>query len=292
MMDLRSIGNDILRVEVSPLGARLNAVTFDGISGLLDGATTREEALGDKKFHGPICGPVANRIEGGSAAIDGRDYSFERNEGGITTLHSGASGVHAKDWQVDAEDLSFITLSLALNDGDGGFPGNRVLTARFKVIKDTLRVSFEAQTDAPTWINLALHPYWTLARSGRDGQKISVAADRYLPLTDAKIPTGDIADVTGTYFDLRDMALPSTKIDANYCREPVFGPAAVLASEDVRMDIETDAPGVQIFTQKPYGIAIEPQHWPDAMHHPHFPSICLDPGERYTQNSTYRFTRL
>ncbi len=292
MMDLRKIGSDLLQVEISPLGARLNAVSFDGIDGLLDGATTRDEALGAKKFNGPICGPVANRIENGTASLDGRDYSFEQNEGGITTLHSGSAGVHAKDWSVEANEPTSITLSLHLNDGDGGFPGNRVLKATFEVIENTLSVGFSAKTDAPTWMNLALHPYWTLARSGRDGQKIKVAADSYLPLTEAKIPTGEIADVTGTYFDLRALGLPSPKIDTNYCREPVFGPAVVVETEDLRMEIETDAPGVQVFTQKPSGIAIEPQHWPGATHHAHFPSIRLDPGQTYSQNSTYRFTRL
>lgn len=291
-MEIIAIGNDLLKVEVSPLGARLNAVTFDGISGLLDGAKTREEALDVKKFHGPVCGPVANRIENGAASLDGQDHRFEQNEGGITTLHSGAAGVHAKDWSVENQSESSVALRLALVDGDGGFPGNRALRALFTVTENTLQVDLEAETDAPTWINLALHPYWTLARSGREGQKIQVASDQYLPLTDAKIPTGEISSVQGTYFDLRELGIPSPKIDANFCRKPEFGPAVLVETDDLRLEIATDAPGVQVFTQKPYGIAIEPQHWPDAMHHAHFPSIRLDPGETYTQNSTYRFTRL
>lgn len=291
-MEIYSIGNDLLKVEISPLGARLNAVTFDGIEGLLDGAMTRAEALGEKQFHGPVCGPVANRIEHGTASLDGKDFSFERNEHGITTLHSGAAGVHAKDWTVHNHDENRIVLFLDLEDSEGGFPGNRSLSACFEVFENTLSVRFEAATDAPTWINLALHPYWTLARAGRDRQKVQVPCTHYLPLTSDKIPTGEIAEVAGTHFDLRALALPSPLIDANYCREPVFGPAAVVESDDLRLEVETDAPGIQIFTQKPYGIAIEPQHWPDAMHHPHFPSIRLDPGQTYAQNSTYRFTRL
>ncbi|NNE89098.1 MAG: galactose mutarotase [Silicimonas sp.] len=291
-MELHTIGDDLLQIEISPLGARLNALTFDGLDRLVDGAATRTEALGPKKYHGAVVGPVANRIAGAQATIDGRDCTFESNERDITTLHSGSTGVHARDWTVEAKDKKFVSLSLALADGDGGFPGNRVLIANFEVIETALHVHFEAETDAPTGINLALHPYWTLAQNGREGQKLRVRADTYLPVTDVQIPTGEIADVSGTLFDLRTLALPSKEIDHNYCLSDAPGPAIVVETDKLRMEVETDAPGVQIFTGKAHGIAIEPQHWPDAMHHPHFPSVRLNPGETYTQNSTYRFTRL
>ena len=292
MMDLRKIGNDLLQVEISPLGARLNAVSFDGLDGLVDSAATREEALGAKKSHGAVVGPVANRIENGTAELNGRTYTFERNEDGITTVHSGSTGVHAHDWSIEANDPAFIALSLDLADGFGGFPGNRTLTARFEVTENVLRVGFEAETDATTWINLALHPFWTLAQNGRAGQKLLVDADTYLPVTQAKIPTGEIASVTGTKFDLRMLDVPSSEIDHNLCLNAGSGPAVIVETDKLRMEVETDAPGMQIFTGKAFGIAIEPQHWPDAMHHPNFPSILLEPGQKYRQESTYRFTRL
>lgn len=291
-MELISLGNDLLKIEVSPLGARLNAVTFDGMSGLIDGAVSRDEALGEKQYHGAVVGPVANRIAGATADLDGQTYTFARNEREITTLHSGPTGVNTRDWTVEAREKGFLSLSLKLGDGTGGFPGNRLLRANFEVIENTFEVRFLAETDAPTWINLALHPYWTLGQDGLHGQKVQLRADTYLPVTDVQIPTGDIADVSGTLFDLRRLAVPSLEIDNTYCLSDASGPALTLETDKLRMEIETDAPGLQFFTGKPYGIAIEPQHWPDAMHHPHFPSIRLDPGETYAQNSTYRFSRV
>ena len=290
-MELFSLGNGPLQVEVSPLGARLNAVTFDGMDGLVDSAASRDEALGEKQYHGAVVGPVANRIQGAAAEIDGQSYAFARNERDITTLHSGPTGVNTQDWSVEARENTFLSLSLKLADGTGGFPGNRLLRANFEVMENTLEVRFLAETDAPTWINLALHPYWTLGQNGLHGQKVQVRADTYLPVTDVQIPTGEIADVTGTEFDLRRLATPSLQIDNTYCLSDAPGPAMIVETDRLRMEIETDAPGMQVFTGKPYGIAIEPQHWPDAMHHPHFPSIRLDPGQTYAQNSTYRFTR-
>ena len=66
---------------------------------------------------------------------------------------------------------------------------------------------------------------------------------------------------------------------------------ATLASDQVVLDINSDAPGLQVFAGKPVGIALEPQHWPDAPHHDAFPSILLRPGQTYTQATCYRFSR-
>jgi aldose 1-epimerase len=47
-------------------------------------------------------------------------------------------------------------------------------------------------------------------------------------------------------------------------------------------------PGQQL---RPFaGIALEPQAWPDAPHHPEFPAIRIDPITPYQQVTTYRIT--
>lgn len=293
MSDVIRLACGSVELEVWTLGARLNGVWFDDIGNLTDGSETPDEALGPKKYNGAVVGPVANRIDGAQAEIDGRSCRFEANERGRTTLHAGATGVHAREWTVEALDRTFLSMSLALPDGDGGFPGNRTLTCGYELLDDGFRVQFAAKTDAATWVNLALHPYWTLGLKGRAGQRLSVNADRYLPVDEYQIPTGEVADVSGTIFDLRSIAAPSFDIDHNFCLNADEGPAVVVESDaGIRMAVTTDAPGLQVFTGKDIGIAIEPQHWPDAMHHAQFPSIELRPGETYRQNSTYRFSRL
>jgi len=39
------------------------------------------------------------------------------------------------------------------------------------------------------------------------------------------------------------------------------------------------------------GLALEPQHWPDAPDHPDFPPITQHPGETCTRSSPFRFFR-
>jgi aldose 1-epimerase len=38
------------------------------------------------------------------------------------------------------------------------------------------------------------------------------------------------------------------------------------------------------------GLCLEPQHFPDAPNHPHFPSTVLRPGEEYRQSTVLRFS--
>lgn len=278
-----------LEVEVWTLGARLQGVWFRGSDTLVDSAANEDEALGAKKYNGAVVGPVANRIADGKAAIDGRGCTFDLNENGITTLHSGPTGVHARDWSVVEQTEHGLILSLKLVDGEGGFPGNRTLVTEYTLADGVLTVTFRATTDAPTWMNLALHPYWSLG-VGRAGLTLQVDADYYTPVDARKIPTGEIATVSGTIFDLRRGTKPSAEIDHNFV---LNAPGkAVLSSENLRVDIETDAPGMQVYSGREGGIAIEPQHFPDAMHHADFPSIEMRPGQTYQQSSSYRFSAL
>jgi aldose 1-epimerase len=278
-------------LDLWTLGARINAVTWDGSASLLDGSTSEDQARTDKLNHGSVCGPVANRIAGGSAEIDGKTYDFEKDENGKTLLHSGAKSTRDAIWSVVDHDADSAVLRLDIADRTDDFPGNRRINAAVRLHDTGFDLTFTATTDAPTLINLAWHPYWTLG-TDRAGLQIQMNSDRYLPVNEDTIPTGKIADVTGTPFDLRHLAPPSPDIDHNYCLPDgqTMKDVCVLASDTLQLDIATDAPGVQVFTGKPFGIAIEPQHWPDAPHHRNFPSILLNPGKTYRQTSRYRFS--
>ena len=292
MSDAITLTAGDLTVEVWPLGARLNGVWYRGLGNLLVGANDREEALGPKTFFGAVVGPVANRIAGGRFEIGGKSYEVPRNENGKTTLHGGPQGLQALDWDVAGQSAAHVTFALDLPDGFGGIPGDRLFEVTYRLAADaTLEVSMSGavRSGGPTFINLALHPYWCLDAGGRDGLTLAVAADHYTPIDADKIPTGKIADVTGTAFDLRRAAEPSTAIDHNFCLDAGNAPQVTLQGRAVLMEIATDAPGLQVFTGKPIGIAIEPQHWPDSMHHPNFPTIEVTEDRPFRQRSVYRF---
>lgn len=71
-----------------------------------------------------------------------------------------------------------------------------------------LIIDFKALTDRPTPVNLANHAYFNLAGHGSGGEqlhnhRVQLHADRYTPIDEQMIPTGELAPVDGTLFDLR-----------------------------------------------------------------------------------------
>ncbi len=281
------------RLEATILthGARLHALTFDGSPNLAVQSPDLAGYLGDFRYFGAIVGPVANRIAGATATVEGRACRFEANQDGRHCLHSG-EGLHADLWTVETVTDTSVALSLDLPDGQGGFPGNRRVTAIYRIDGTDLCLDLTATTDAPTLMNLAHHGYWSLDGSGSwAGHRLEVMTDRCLPVDADMIPTGEIAPVTGSPYDHRAPCPPDPTLDHNFCFDPSRAPrplARLTGATGRHVEIISDAPGLQVYAGVDEGIALEPQHWPDAPHHPHFPSILLRPGETYRQATIFR----
>jgi len=192
-----------------------------------------------------------------------------------------------------------------------------------------LDIAFEARCDAPTLVNLAHHGYWNLAGEGSgsvDGQHLTLHADAWLPVDDQLLPTGELRPAAQTPFDFRagarlgdvlrlddpqvarargidhcfvldrGAAAPDALVDAARLHDPASGRTLRLA---------TTAPGLQVYAggyldgsivgrsgrryRQGDGLALEPQGFPDAVHHAHFPSVVLRPGEVYRQRSVFAF---
>jgi aldose 1-epimerase len=308
-----SLQDGDLSVTLLTFGAVLHDVRLAGVAHNLTLASDRlEDYVGRLLYFGSLVGPVVNRMKDASATIDGTLHQFEANQGGRHILHSGSSGTHLKVWQVGDTSARHATLFLTLPDGEGGFPGTRQITARFLMTgNNTLRLEITGTTDAPTIMNFANHSYWNLDGTPTwAGHHLRIAADAYTPVDDNVIPTGEIRPVTGTDYDFRtgrriapdEAGTPA--LDHNFCLAAASGPLREVlwlrGASGVTLSLSTTEPGVQVYdgghTRAPgpglhQGLAIEAQRWPDAPHHPDFPSIALAPGETYRQITEWRFAR-
>lgn len=285
-----------LTARVLTLGAALQDLRLAGIPQPLTlGSEHLADYEGPMRYAGTVVGPVANRIAGASAVIDGKRHRFEANEG-RNTLHGGFTGTHGRVWEEIDQGPARVTLGLTLADGEGGFPGTRRLSARFAAEAPArLTLTLTAETDAPTLINLANHSYWHLAGPGAP-QELRSPAERYLPVDAEKLPTGEVAPVEDTRFDFRTARpVGGQGYDHCLCLAPARRPlarAAELTGGDLRMTMETTEPGLQVYDGRADGwVALEAQGWPEAPSRPDFPSVLLRPGERYEQVTRWSFAR-
>ncbi len=254
-------------------------------------------------YLGALVGRYANRIAGGRFPLDGRTYALARNDG-PNALHGGERGFDKRVWEVTPIEHG-LRLSRVSPHGEEGFPGRLEVTARYTLEESgALRIAYEAVTDAPTVVNLTNHTYWNLAGSGdATGHALRLAASRYTPVDRDLIPTGDLAEVSGSRFDFRR----SRPVGAGYDHNFVLDKGVTGAAEQVAelhdpasgrlLTVATTEPGLQLYTADhitaPFcpgaGVALETQHFPDSPNRPRFPSTELRPGQVYRSETVYGF---
>ncbi|WP_284164328.1 aldose epimerase family protein [Frigidibacter sp. SD6-1] len=298
-----------LTATVLTWGAVLQGLWLKGVPHSLTlGSDRLADYEGPMVHHGSLVAPVANRISGARAQLDGRELTFEKNHAGRMTLHSGSAGTQAKVWTIAQADARHVVLALDLADGEGGFPGNRHVEAGFEVTGAALRLTITATTDRPTFFNATNHSYWNLDGTATwEGHRLRVAAEERL-LTDAEdCATGEVEPVAGGAYDFRSGATPvpgNPPIDHCFAlaraRRALTPEMWLTGRKGVTLEVATTEPGLQLYDGRgaarpgcgPYeGIAIEAQGWPDAPNRAGFPSIVLRPGEEVRQVTEWRFRR-
>lgn len=292
-----------MHVAVLSLGATLQSVRLDGVPyDLTVAAQNVADAEGAMCYFGSLIAPVVNRLTGAAAQVGGQTAQFEKNFLGKHVLHSGLSGAQHQVWDIVDVSDSTLTLALHLPDGMGGFSGNRDVTARFNLNRARLQMDVTVKTDAATLWNVANHSYWNLDGSANyAGHGIQVAADHYLPTDSEFIPTGAIANVTGTDFDfraLRSIAPQQPPLDNSFClgsaQEPLREVLMLRGTSGVTLRLSTTEAAVQLYDCRHdafAAIAIEAQNWPDAPNKAGFPSIELGAGQSRTQSTVWHFSK-
>lgn len=200
--------------RIIALGAAIQSVTMPDKAGKREdvqgGYDTIDGYLTKPEYFGATVGRVANRIDKGRFAIDGKSYATPVNDG-ANSLHGGTKGFDKVLWQVvDVKNgpAASVTLRYVSPDGDMGYPGTLTTDATYSLDEENrLRIEYRATTDRPTVVNLSNHAYWNLAGVGSPrgamGHVLTIPAERYTPVDAGLIPTGERKSVAGTVFDFR-----------------------------------------------------------------------------------------
>ncbi|TDC64427.1 galactose mutarotase [Actinomadura sp. GC306] len=320
-VDRYVLDNGRLRVAVLTLGATVQRLEVADGTDVVLGLGSVDDYLNRSRYFGAVVGRYGNRIGGARFTLDGTEYRLAANDG-ANSLHGGVRGFDKRVWRAEPAGPADLLLSLVSPDGEEGYPGTLAASVRYLLDGDTLRLEYRATTDAPTVLNLTNHSYFNLAGGGDvRGHVVSLAADRYLPVDDGKIPTGEPAPVAGTPFDFTVPARVDARLGGRYDHCYVFtddagsstgsstgsgggalrGRATVTDPDSGRsLEVATSEPGVQFYTghmldgaATPFGpfagLCLETQRFPDAPNRPEFPSAVLRPGETHVSVTEYRF---
>jgi aldose 1-epimerase len=324
-----------MEVRAISYGAIITAIRVPDRAGKLDdvvlGFDTIDGYLGTHPYFGAVVGRYGNRIAKGQFRLDGNTYQLATNNA-PNHLHGGVKGFDKAVWRGEPvgprDDRVGVVFRHTSPDGEEGYPGMLTATVTYTLTpSNEIVIDYEATTvKSATPVNLTQHSYFNLAGAGSGDilrHRLTIDADRFTPVDQTLIPTGELAPVAGTPFDFRQPAAIGARIDADdpqlknaggYDHNFVLnhsgsGLAHAAHLEDPSsgrtLDVATTEPGVQFYTgnfldgtitgkggrvyARRNGLCLETQHFPDSPNHPDFPSTILRPGDRLQSKTVFAF---
>ncbi|TFH26633.1 MAG: galactose mutarotase [Bacteroidia bacterium] len=314
VVKIMNYGGIITEIDVPDKNGKLGNITL--------GFDNLDQYLAGHPNFGALIGRYGNRIANARFSLDGETYQLAANNGN-NSLHGGVKGFDDVLWDpevISSDERAALRLSYFSPDGEEGFPGNLKVVVTYELLMNQLFITYEAETDKATPINLTNHAYFNLAGEGTMLDHILyINASRYTPVNDELIPIGEIANVEGGPFDFRKPKVIGERFDElvghpvgydhNFVLDKSEGELTLAAKAlDPKsgrfLEVSTTEPGVQFYTGnflngslasgnftyvKHAGFCLETQHFPDSPNQSDFPSTILRPGEKYVTQTIFKF---
>ena len=319
-----------LKARITNYGAILVSLEVPDKNGDLADITLGYDTLGEyikeTPYFGATVGRYANRIGKAKFVLNGVEYKLAANNG-ENHLHGGIKGFDKVVWRpedlrTENDKAAVVKMSYVSEDGEEGYPGNLACSVTYRLTKDDeLQISYEAETDKATVVNLTNHTYFNLAGQGAGdilGHELLINADEYTPVDEGLIPTGEIRPVKDSPLDFTAPMTIGSRIDEidiggydhNYVLNHGGGSLDLCArvhepTSGRAMEVYSTEPGIQLYSgnfldgsitgkagkvyRKHYAFCLETQHFPDSPNNPDFPSVVLNPGQKYATVTVYKF---
>jgi len=316
-VDVYTLDNGHLSAQILTYGATLDTLWVPDRQGKLENILctfgSLEERIAKSQYQGEIVGRYANRIANAKFTLGRQEYHVTPNEKGVNCLHGG--GEFSRDlWEAGLLEENALELQFTSAARAHGFPGAVRARVRYTLAGGSLVIEYHARSGADTVLNLTNHAYFNLAghalyglcgQGDILGHELQIDADRYLPIDDKSIPTGELRPVEGTPFDFRrpkpigrDIFADDPQLaqcggyDHNFCNPGRIEVCEPLSGRVMR--VETDLPGVQLYTgnnlpARHTGFCLETQAWPDSPNR--WPEQCLlRAGKDYDTTTRFEFS--
>lgn len=329
LFTLRNKNN--MEVCITNFGGRIVSVMVPDKDGQMRdvvlGFDSIQDYVSKPSDFGATIGRYANRINQGRFTLDGKEYQLPQNNYGHC-LHGGPQGFQYRVYdamQVSPQELVLTYLS---EDGEEGFPGNLSCKVAMKLTDDNaIDIQYEAETDAPTIVNMTNHSYFNLDGDAarNDAHLLTIDADYYTPVDSTFMTSGEIVPVEGTPMDFRTPTPVGARInnydfvqlkngvgyDHNWvlnAKGDINRKCATLESPvtGIVLDVYTNEPGVQFYAgnfldgsltgkkgityNKRASVCLETQKYPDTPNKADWPSAVLRPGEKYMSHCIFKFS--
>ena len=259
-------------------------------------------------YFGSIVGRVINRINEGKFELNGINYQLDINRS-PNHLHGGVSGFGKSIWDFETDEKeNSITFFINSDDGEGGYPGNVNVRAKYKLVGKKLTIEISAIVDRETPLNMGQHNYFNLCSPSEKNYNICnhllyLNSNSFTETDQNLIPTGKVLSTKGSEMHFYKMKkIGSISLDDNFILNTgntLDNLAAELVNpfNELSLRLWTDQPGVQVYNaskldlepnglnNKYYrnfsGICLEAQKFPDSVNHINFPSIIASPEKPY-----------
>ncbi|HKQ06464.1 MAG TPA: aldose epimerase family protein [Blastocatellia bacterium] len=321
-MKVMTYGGIVISLKTPDRNGQLGDIVlgYDNLQGYLD----------QSPYFGALIGRYGNRIGNARFTLNGKTYQLPKNNG-ENTLHGGIKGFDKVVWAarpLTVKGGSALELTYTSKDGEEGFPGTLSVRVVYTLNnRNEWRIDYSATTDKDTVVNLTQHSYFNLAAGSAAnnlGHEVYLNADRFTPVDQGLIPTGELRAVKGTPMDFTRPMTIGARIDADdeqlkfaggYDHNWVLNRAgrglqlAARVHEPTSgrvLEVSTTEPGIQFYAGnfldgtitgkggkvyvRRYGFCLETQHFPDSPNKPSFPTTVLKPGQRYATTTVYKFS--
>lgn len=313
--------SDKISVDVVTCGATLVSIRVPNKAGaqtdVLLGLTSSQDIVKSTAYMGSAVGRSANRIAFGRFKLEGKNYQLACNNG-KNHLHGGNVGFNQKVFKAEVQgDSLFLTYRSA--DGEECYPADMQFSVKYTVVGSALVIDYFAQSDGTTLCNPTNHAYFNL--DGQDaeniyGNVVQIFADKFLPIDENLIPTGEERPVLGGAFDFTQPKAIGADIHSDDCQLTVAGgydhnfclvgnhaARAYSPETGIVMDCYTDRVGLQFYTgnflngekgkalyKRNAGFCLETQCYPNAINNASWTQPILKKGENFHSQTRYEFS--